>query len=377
MPSSRAQICATAARVLVGHPEGRLRRHGALGRTAAPPRTAPAARRTRRRSPAALRQRPARARARRSRRRSPAPPGWWPGAGGRGQAPQQRVGQPGAGVQQVLAVVQHQQQRAWAAARRRAWPASGRPGSSRTPTRLRPPPGAPGPGRPGPPAPPATPRPGTPSRASAAACRARRVLPVPPGPVRVSSRWAASSAATSASSRSRPTKLVSCRGRLCGSASSERRGGKSPGTPGRQQLEHALRPLQVPQPVGAQVAQGRPGRQGVRDQLGGRPREHHLPPVGRRQQPPGAVERRAEVVPALPLDLAGVQRHPRPEGARAQVAPVRRLQGQLPRQGRRPRRRWGGRRRRRPRPPPSRTPPPRAASTAPRSRAWWRRTASR
>ena len=47
-----------------------------------------------------------------------------------------------------------------------------------------------------------------------ATARARRVLPEPPGPVRVSRRCAASSRSTSAISRSRPTKLVSGSGRL-------------------------------------------------------------------------------------------------------------------------------------------------------------------
>ena len=67
---------------------------------------------------------------------------------------------------------------------------------------------------------------------SAAARRARRVLPTPPAPVSVTRRWAPSSAATAASSRSRPTKLVSCRGRLFGSASSVRSGGNAPGRSG-------------------------------------------------------------------------------------------------------------------------------------------------
>ena len=58
------------------------------------------------------------------------------------------------------------------------------------------------------------------SRSAAAACTARRVLPVPPGPVRVSRRYAGevwlSSRVTSASIRSRPMKLVNCSGRLSG-----------------------------------------------------------------------------------------------------------------------------------------------------------------
>ena len=49
-----------------------------------------------------------------------------------------------------------------------------------------------------------------------AASMASRVLPHPPGPVSVTSRLRSSRRHTSVSSRSRPTKLVSLRGRLCG-----------------------------------------------------------------------------------------------------------------------------------------------------------------
>ena len=65
------------------------------------------------------------------------------------------------------------------------------------------------------------------SAALAATWSDSRVLPVPPGPVSVTSRFAASSAPASASSRSRPTNDVSCVGRLFGRASSERSGGNS------------------------------------------------------------------------------------------------------------------------------------------------------
>jgi hypothetical protein len=52
----------------------------------------------------------------------------------------------------------------------------------------------------------------------AASSRASRVLPLPPGPVRVSSRAPASRRSRSASSRSRPTKPVSWRGSWLGRA---------------------------------------------------------------------------------------------------------------------------------------------------------------
>ncbi len=65
------------------------------------------------------------------------------------------------------------------------------------------------------------------SAARAASWSDSRVLPVPPGPVRVSSRVVASSPAASSSSASRPTKVVSCTGRLLGRASSVRSGGNA------------------------------------------------------------------------------------------------------------------------------------------------------
>ena len=75
----------------------------------------------------------------------------------------------------------------------------------------------------------------TPSGKSSAAAAATwsdsRVLPVPPGPVRVRSRVVRSSPTASPSSRSRPTNVVSWVGRLFGRASSERSGGKVSGSP--------------------------------------------------------------------------------------------------------------------------------------------------
>ena len=108
---------------------------------------------------------------------------------------------------------------------------SGRPGSSRTPTAAATAWGTRAGSARAPSSASHTPS-GWASRASAATWSARRVLPVPPGPVSVSSRVASRSRRTSACSRSRPTKLVSCRGRLCGSASSVRSDGNSAGRSG-------------------------------------------------------------------------------------------------------------------------------------------------
>ena len=63
-------------------------------------------------------------------------------------------------------------------------------------------------------------------RISAAACTDRRVLPTPPTPVRVTRRRNRVPRRSALSSRSRPTKDVSCKGRLPGNASSDRSVGK-------------------------------------------------------------------------------------------------------------------------------------------------------
>ena len=75
----------------------------------------------------------------------------------------------------------------------------------------------------------------TPSSKSAMTCApsstASRVLPTPPGPVRVNSRADARMRLAPASSLSRPMKAVSSRGRLLGRASSVRSGPNSDGCP--------------------------------------------------------------------------------------------------------------------------------------------------
>ena len=73
--------------------------------------------------------------------------------------------------------------------------------------------------------------PGLAAITSLATARDRRVLPVPPGPVSVSSR-VRDRRATAADTSSRPTNDVSCWGRLLGVASSDRSGGKSRSSPG-------------------------------------------------------------------------------------------------------------------------------------------------
>jgi hypothetical protein len=97
------------------------------------------------------------------------------------------------------------------------------------------------------------------------------------------------------------------------------------------ELVHPLGPLQVPQPMLAQVAQPGPRREGVPHQVVGGLGQHRLPPVGRGRQPGAAVERRPEVVATLALDLPRVEAHPGSEFAH--FAPSLRPQGQLPGEG--------------------------------------------
>ena len=311
-----------------------LRRRGPGRRTAAPPRTAPAPRRAR----GAARRAAGRASEGTRQAVSPAMP-----SASRlvartvrcGAGPQQGVGQPGAGVQQVLAVVQHQQQAPGPQVRPPAWPARGRPGSSRTPT------------------------------AAATA-------------------WGTSAgSASGASSTSHTPSGYALQGvgrRLQRQAGLARPAGAGQGhqAVGAQQRRH-LRQLPLPaheagqlqgQVVGQRVqgAQGRgsrragPGRRagtpapgagrsfsrcsprsrrpGARP--GGRPapgppaasESTTCPPWAVASQPGAAVQGRPEVVGPLALHLPRVQPHPRPQGARPELAPVLPLQGQLPGQGR-------------------------------------------
>ena len=154
-------------------------------------------------------------------------------------------------------------------------------------------------------------------------------------------------------------------GQVVGQGVQRAQGGEVAGEPRGGELEHPLGPGQVLQAVLPQVAQPRAGREGVPHQIVGGLGQHRLPPVGRGQQARAAVERRPEVVPPLALHLARVHPHPGLDGPRPQLAPVRRLEGQLPGQRRRRPRRWLGRRRRRPRPPPSRRRRPRAPPPPP------------
>ena len=199
---------------------------------------------------------------------------------------------------------------------------------------------------------------------SAASCRLRRVLPVPPGPVSVSSRVVASRRLASATSRARPTKLVSWVGRLFGAASSERSAGNSEARPGDDHLVDPFRlgqvleamPAQIPQLARPAAGSAPPGRAWTR--RAGPGRRGRRPRSGRRggRRSPTYVPSRTRASPVCRPIRTRTSTPRRP--ARAGQRPLRRDR-------RRPRRPTGCRRRRRTSRPRSDRMPP-APSTASR-----------
>ena len=73
------------------------------------------------------------------------------------------------------------------------------------------------------------------------------------------------------------------------------------------------RPDDVPEPVWAQVAQ-RDARRELRDQPDRRARQEHLAPMGDPEHPGHVVEGHPEQLVAQVGNLAGVDRHPDPDG---------------------------------------------------------------
>ena len=206
------------------------------------------------------------------------------------RAAEHRLDRRAAAVDDVLAVVDHQQQPpagerlGHRVDQRRA--ALGR--DARAPSRSR---RARRPGRRPRPARPATRRRGTrrPTRrrppAPAGSCRPRRRRSASPaGRSRTSS-------ATSATSSSRPTSELSCCGRLPRSRSTLRSTGNSAGVRRRRPGT----PTSVPAAAEPVLTQ-RPQRHAVAQQHLGRVRDQHLPAVRERHQPGGAVHLAAEVV---------------------------------------------------------------------------------
>ena len=93
------------------------------------------------------------------------------------------------------------------------------------------------------------------------------------------------------------------------------------------QLEHALRAAEVLEPELAEVAQAGAGREAIGAERGGGRRQQDLAAVTDGHETGGAVDRRAEVVGAAPLGVAGMERHPDVE--RAGLTPVGGGQGAL------------------------------------------------
>ncbi len=103
-------------------------------------------------------------------------------------------------------------------------------------------------------------------------------------------------------------------GQLAGQVGGERRQRADRRELGRQprvdNLENPKRLGDVPEPMVAQIAQLRAGRQGGTGQLGRRRTDQHLPAVRGVPHPGAAVDGRPEVITVAKLGLAGVERHP-------------------------------------------------------------------
>ena len=156
-----------------------------------------------------------------------------------------------------------------------------------------------------------------------------------PTPVSVTSRASASASAIAASSSSRPTNACAAAAGSPGSASSDRSGGNS-----RSQVR--VRAPGRPAPARPRSRRRCSPRSTQLDAVGsssrtsslGRLRHHDLAAVRDRHQPRRTVHRRAVVVAVAQLRLAGVQAHPHPQRRRS--APTLR---RAARAARRPRRR--------------------------------------
>ena len=151
---------------------------------------------------------------------------------------------------------------------------------------------------------------GEPGSSSAATCNARRVLPTPPTPVKVTTRWALIVSMSSSTAARRPTKLVVWTGRFPGTASKVRKwqiGLQA----WRPDLEHALDAGQVPEAMVAQITQI-----DTRHQRRGRGRHQDLTAVPGAHYPGGPVQHRTEVILPATLGLtcgnAHAHRQPQP-----------------------------------------------------------------
>ena len=187
------------------------------------------------------------------------------------------------------------------------------------------------------------------SRSSAAACSARRVLPVPPGPVRVRRRTSGAQKPPSDVLHLplAPNERGGLHGQVVRAALERPQGTEIGGQIRRQELKDALGADEILQAMFPEIPQLRTHRQLITHQLLGRQREEGLAPVPRRQEPGDPVEGRAEVVPVPLLGRSPCARPCAPAGAPTspQSSFTSRLAGRRgPPPG--PRGRWGRRRRR-------------------------------
>ena len=144
---------------------------------------------------------------------------------------------------------------------------------------------------------------------SAAASIASRVFPVPPGPVKVTSRAPSrTSATTSPTSRSRPTKLDAGRGRFVFEIVFS--GGNAPRRAGRS------RPARRSPSAGAR--RGR--RSSTVDQPSGRRRQQHLTAVRGGHHPRCQMDVPTDVLGRVYRRLARVHPHPDPDRTRLEAA---------------------------------------------------------
>ena len=160
---------------------------------------------------------------------------------------------------------------------------------------------------------------GNSAASSAATCTARRVLPTPPTPVRVTSRCARTCSASSFTSTSRPTKLVTCTGRLPGTASIVRNGGNPTAQTVGAHLEQALGAGQIPQPVLTQIDQLDAVHQRRR-----RRRHQDLAAVPGGHHPGRPVQHRTEIV-AVAFAAPRRWRHPCAPASPTAAAPPPRV----------------------------------------------------
>ena len=159
------------------------------------------------------------------------------------------------------------------------------------------------------PAPPATHRHETRARPRLPPGTPDGVLPTPPTPVNVTIRASRTSAASSATSRSRPTNELCCTGRLPGSASNDCNAGNSRASPGATTWNTSTGCARSRRRCSPRPIEFHRITELVTDELLHRTSRQHLTPVRDRHQTGGTIHRRAVVVTIPFFARAGVHTH--------------------------------------------------------------------